>query len=238
MAGILTGRGPRIPEVDFSGVINADSHILEGSPYKYGDAVLGHIPPVKYVTEHSGVLAEKVAVSPKWIIRKADSLSHEEGAALPTSFVSAYNLASKVHKGARVFVNGGSGGIGLILLQLLKNWKQANVTTTASDQSWSIVEQQSPNNMLNYREVGDLVEHLQASFPSFDYAIDLVGDKSLLKGSSRYLGKDGMFIAFGGGLASASLWSFFAWLVGTLFTGILPAWLGELWHLYCRPRLC
>lgn len=231
-AEFILRRKLRIPEIDFAGIVaevnQTESRII------VGDQVFGHIPPIRHVTENIGVLAEKVAVSPDWIIPKPVKLTYEEAAALPTSFVSAYKLASGVRNGSRVLVNGGSGGIGLTLVQLLKKWKQADVTTTASNQSWHIVEEQHPDTIVNYREVGDLASHLHKQFQPFDYAIDLVGDSSLLKQSHRYLAKDGVFVAFGGGLSSESVWGFLSWLFKTLAIGLLPIWLGE--HGYAgRP---
>lgn len=182
---------------------------------------------MEHVSRNIGTLAEKVAVSPSWIIPKPAGLTYEEAAALPTSFISAYKLTVNIHNGSRVFVNGGSGGVGLALLQILKHWKQATVTTTASEQSWNIVKKYGPDNIINYREVQELSSHLKEKFEPFDYAIDLVGDVALLKQSSRFLAKDGTFVAFGGGLSSASLLSFLAWLIKTTATGLLPRWLGK-----------
>lgn len=101
------------------------------------------------------------------------------------------------------------------------------MTTTASDQSWHIVEKQRPDTIVNYREIGDLAIHLQNHLESFDYVIDLVGDTALLKQSHRYLRKNGMFIAFGGGLSSTTVWGFLSWFIRTIVTGFLPSWLGE-----------
>ncbi|KAK9893781.1 hypothetical protein P389DRAFT_198530 [Cystobasidium minutum MCA 4210] len=219
-------RKARIPEVDFSGVVSKESHLPNNCKFQAGDTVCGQITPVKHVTGNIGALATKIAVSTGWIIRKPDELTHEQAASLPNAFVSAYKLAKNIKAGSRVFVNGGSGGIGLMLLQILKKWKRADVTTTASDQSWHIVEAQQPDAMVNYRKVGSLVTHLQASNALFDYIIDLVGDASLLNESRKVLSRDGTFIAFGGGLSSSSIFHFLKWFFGTLARGLLPAWLG------------
>lgn len=165
--------------------------------------------------------------SPGWIVPKPADMTYEQAASLPTSFVSAYKLAKDIRSGSRVFVNGGSGGIGLILIQLLKNWKNANVTTTASDQSRHVVEKQHPDTIVNYREIDNLPDHLHELHSSFDYVIDLVGDTSLLQNSKKFLSPEGTFIAFGGGLASSSMLHFFSWLLRTIAVGILPTWLGE-----------
>lgn len=192
------------------------------------------MPPVKHVTSNIGALSGKVAVSPTWIITKPADLGYEEAASLPTSFVSAYKLAKGVRNNARVFVNGGSGGVGLVLLQLLKHWQQADITTTASDQSWEVVEKQQPDTIVDYREIDNLPNHLSEKFPRFDYVIDLVGDMDLLRNSRKVLLSDGTFIAFGGGLASASILHFMSWLVRTVALGVLPRWLGESCRSYSK----
>lgn len=219
-------RQPRTPEIDFSGVIAENSLILNG-PYKIGDEVYGHIPPVNHVTSNIGALAEKAAVSPAWILPKPADFKHEQAASLPTSFVSAYKLAKQVDTGARVFVNGGSGGVGLILLQLLKKWKKAHVTTTASSQSWEVVKQQQPDAIVNYREVRDLSRYLQEAHQPFDFIIDLIGDKILLQRCRNFLVPNGTFVAFGGGLSSATIRGFLGWLASTLLYGLWPRWAGE-----------
>lgn len=224
--GFLLRGSPRIPEIDFAGAISQIGKVPSSCSFKVGDKVYGHIPPVRHVIGNTGTLAEKVAVSPDWIVAKPCYLTYEEAASLTTAFVSAYKLASNVRSGSKVFVNGGSGGIGLALLQILKNWKDATVATTASTQSWHIVERFRPDNIVNYKEIKDLSGHLQESFEPFDSAIDLVGDRSLLKRSHRFLAKDGVFIAFGGGLSSPTLWRFLSWFIATVTMGFLPSWLG------------
>jgi NADPH:quinone reductase-like Zn-dependent oxidoreductase len=223
----LLRKTPRTPEIDFSGVVSEESKFSTSCPFKPGDEVYGHVPPVEHVLRGIGTLAEQIAVSANWFIRKPEELSHVQAAALPTSFVSAYKLANCVTPGTKVFINGGSGGIGLLLIQLLKTWKEAIVTTTASSQSRVIVEQQKPDYIVDYREVGGLASYLEDHYEPFDYCIDLIGDSKLLRQSNRFLAAyKGCFIAFGGGLGSSSIYQFVAWLVRTLFIGYMPRWLG------------
>lgn len=217
----------RIPEIDFAGIIDSSSEFC-GTIYKPGDAVYGHILPSHHIKTGKGALCEYVAVSPRWICKQPDRLSFPEAAALPTAGISAYKLLLRVPEGAKVFVNGGSGGVGSLLLQLLKHVKRARVVPTASEESSALLlDRLGVEEIVNYRSVGPLGEHLAANYGRhFDVCIDLIGDVQLYKASDSYMKPSGIYLAFGGGLSSASFLSLCTWLLRTLLVGYWSRWLG------------
>ena len=221
-------RSSRIPEIDFSGVVAFGSDLSKTSLHE-GDSVYGHVLPSYHISSGVGALSEYVCVSPHWICKKPANLSHAQAAALPTVGISAYHLSKAIQKGDRVFVNGGSGGVGTILLQLLKQ-KSAYVVSTCSQKSRKLVEGLFVDEVIDYEAVENLSAHL-ANLQAFDVVIDLVGDTRLYSNSSRFIkSKRGCFIAFGGGLSSTSLLSLCKWLFRTCTTGYWPALLGITWH--------
>lgn len=217
-----------MPEVDFAGTIDADNDLI-GTLYKPAYAVFGHILPSHHIVTGQGALCEYVAVSPSWITRKPDRLSFGQAAALPTVGVSACKLLKHVPQHAKVFVNGGSGGVGTILLQLLKSVKNATVVSTASEQSADLVRNHlKADETVDYRTVGPLGPHLAKHYGrSFDVCFDLVGDAQLYKASPSYIKSSGIYVAFGGGLEATSFFYLLKWLLATVLTGYWPKWLGE-----------
>lgn len=70
-----------------------------------------------------GMMAEE-AILPSWMcIPKPTKLSHEESAAFPVGFFTAYNgLVQRGHlkEGETVFITGAAGGMGASAIQLAK----------------------------------------------------------------------------------------------------------------------
>lgn len=188
----------------------------------------GHVLPSHHVLTGHGALCEYVAVSPAWITRKPDRLSFLEAASLPTAAISVHKLLASVPMRSTVFVNGGSGGVGTILLQLLKRIKGATVVSSASAQTHDlIIDRLRADETVDYRAVGALSAYLARTYGRhFDVCIDLMGDMDLYKGSTSYMKPDGIYLAFGGGLGSTSFIGFLGWSLSTVITGYWPKWLG------------
>ena len=224
--------------MDFAGTVDESSD-LSGTRYQPGDAVYGHVLPSHHILTGRGALCEFVAVSPRWIDKKPDKLSFVEAAALSTAGISAYKLLQHVPPYANVFVNGGSGGVGTILLQMLKQVKHARVVSTASQDSRDLVlDRLHADEVIDHRTVGPLAAHLLERYPQrFDVCIDLIGDMRLYTSSPGFLKPSGTYIAFGGGLESRSLLHLLKWLVEALLVGYWPACLGKTVKRHERGQL-
>lgn len=224
--------------MDFAGTIDESSD-LSGTQYQPGDAVYGHVLPSHHIVTGQGALCEFVAVSPRWIDKKPDKLSFVEAAALSTAGISAYKLLQHVAPYANVFVNGGSSGVGTILLQMLKHVKHARVVSTASQESRDLVlDRLHADEVIDYRTVGPLASHLSKRYARhFDICVDLIGDMRLYTSSPGFLKPSGTYIAFGGGLESTSLLHLLKWLVKTLLVGYWPACLGKTVKRHERGQL-
>jgi NADPH:quinone reductase-like Zn-dependent oxidoreductase len=83
----------------------------------FGSVLIG--PHLKLA---AGSLAEYVAVAATSVVRKPDRASFEEAAGLPVAGCVALTLidAARLKAGDTILVNGASGGIGTIVVQLAK----------------------------------------------------------------------------------------------------------------------
>lgn len=107
---------PAIPGVDMAGIIE---EVGEGvTKFKRGDEVYGLSGGLGGI---QGSLAEYQAADADLLAIKPANLTMREAAALPLSFITAWEgLADRAHtgKGKTVLIQGGSGGVGHIAVQL------------------------------------------------------------------------------------------------------------------------
>jgi NADPH:quinone reductase-like Zn-dependent oxidoreductase len=114
---------PSIPEMDFSGtVVKLGKAIAETSEMQVGTEVFGSVPVGAHVSGGKGSLAQYVVVSGEAIYLKPNSLPFDQAAGLPIAGCTALALleAAKLKSGDAVLVNGASGGIGSLFVQMAK----------------------------------------------------------------------------------------------------------------------
>ncbi|SCV74384.1 BQ2448_6816 [Microbotryum intermedium] len=183
---------PSIPEADLSGTISGGN--LEGTGFALGDAVFGQIPYADIFKTGGGVLAEYAVIDHDLLVKKPDNISFEEAASFPLAGLTAWYVLGRLAglkkdqggEQKRVFINGGSGGVGAYAVQIAR-LLGAFVVTTCSDASLSYVESLKPNDVINYRQV-DLAQELTKRYSSqpFDLIFDTVGI-DLHKDSPKFL---------------------------------------------------
>ena len=102
------------------------------SAFQIGDKVVA-----TWETWGLGGLGQYTKVDPKRAVKLPENVSVWEGAALANSASHALNFfrRAKIREGDRVLVIGGSGGVGTILVQLLKNAKCSYIAATSSDEA-------------------------------------------------------------------------------------------------------
>ncbi len=163
MSPFVNKKFPKIPGVDFSGVISAVGDQV--SDLKPGDEVLGATDPFK-----GRALAEYVAVPRDAIARKPASLPWEEAAALPLAGVAALlslrNLG-RVQSGQRVLVHGSSGGLGSLAVQLAR-LMGARVTTVSGTSGVGLSRELGAHECVDYQRGG-------APSGTFDLALNFSG---------------------------------------------------------------
>lgn len=113
---------PAIPEMDFSGTIVATgSNVPEGQKTP-GAHVFGSIPLAQHVKTTSGALAEYIALDHTAVVVKPSTVPLSKVAGLGIAGATALELikAAKLKKGDSVLVNGASGGIGHLVMQMCR----------------------------------------------------------------------------------------------------------------------
>ncbi|KAI9796308.1 MAG: zinc ion binding [Piccolia ochrophora] len=199
---------PKIPEVDFSGEVVARGSAVR-SELALGSHVFGLI---KFEPGSSaGALAEYVAVPQDMVVPKPAKVRLEEAAGLGVTGCTAVELvkASGVGPGDAILINGGSGGVGIMIIQIAKAavGPEGKVVATCSAANTALVTKLGADEVVDYRAHDPLHEYLATTYGErpFDAIIDNVGVQTLYDHSPDYLKEDGPFRCVGAMGATSSL---------------------------------
>ena len=162
---LVRGGLPRTLGCDFSGEVAAVGSGVSG--WTMGDPVLGFIDPF---ARPLGTFAEFVPVPVEFVTRRPPSMDDALGAALPCVGVTAVTMCDLacVGRGASVLVNGASGGVGHLAVQVA-NWRGALVAATASAARREFVTALGADTFIDYR--AEPQEHWPMAF---DAVLDCV----------------------------------------------------------------
>jgi NADPH:quinone reductase-like Zn-dependent oxidoreductase len=114
-----------------------------------------------------------------------EGLSAEDAAAIGTAGLTAIqSLQPYVKEGSNVFINGGSGGVGLFGIQIAKVLG-CHVTVTCSSANIDLCKSVGADRAIDYR-TSDVVEELEKSDRQYDLFLDYVGTKQLYWAMKKY----------------------------------------------------
>lgn len=170
---------PAVLHPDCSGVVVQVGEDVSG--FSIGDEVWSF---ASGLMGKQGALAEYMAVDAHMVTQKPKTLSFEEAATLPLVSVTAwFSLMERmqIKPGSNVLIQGGTGGVGFIALQLAKEKLGANVyTTCGSDDKCQIAEQLGAQKAFNYRSVSvkEMVETATAG-QGFDVVFNTPGASAI-----------------------------------------------------------
>ncbi len=185
---VLTGRdggrflhGSRFPLVlgyDFSGVVEQVGSAV--SDPKVGDEVFGFLAYSR--SNHQGTFAEYVSVNAETVGKKPMGTSHVDAACAATcasTALQALRDSCGVKSGAKVLVNGASGGVGSYAVSIAKALG-ASVWGTSSEEKSEFVKARGADRVIDYRKtrIGDLKER-------FDVIFDAASSSSFSESSSK-----------------------------------------------------
>lgn len=139
------------------------------STFKVGDAVYGQ---ASAVAGNSGAFAEFAITMPSQIARMPRNLTPVEAGAMPLVGVSALQALTEhlnLTSGQKIFIHGGSGGIGSIAIQIAKHLG-AFVATTATGPGIDLVKSLGADIVIDYK-----TEEFANSLSDFDAVFDTVG---------------------------------------------------------------
>ncbi|WDF81142.1 NAD(P)-dependent alcohol dehydrogenase [Mucilaginibacter sp. KACC 22773] len=181
---LMSGRKfPKSIGCDFSGTIESIGQNIQN--FTVGDDVFGVINPFK-----EGALAEYVIVNEKQLAKKPDYLSFAQAAALPTvglTALQALNTSGKSIKGKEILINGASGGVGMLAIQIAKS-QGAIVTAVSSVKGHHLLKKWGSDFIIDYNK-----EDVAKINKQFDVIIELSAKlsfrqaKKIMKPESNYI---------------------------------------------------
>jgi NADPH2:quinone reductase len=222
--------GSLIVAVSAAGVNFADVLIRRGLypqmpelPYVLGSEVAGELDGRRVVafTRGAGGFAERVAVDPAWVFELPENASFAAGAALLTTYLTAYIPLSRLRDVESVLVHAGSGGVGTAAIQLAKHYGATVCATASTDEKREFARRVGADVVLGYDEIDEV---------RVDVVIDPVGGDVFTR-SLPLLNPLGTIVAIG---FAGGLWQdpSVQWLVGRN-ASVTGMYLGRLLKL--RP---
>ena len=179
-----------IPGFDCAGiVIEVGDKVKE---FSKGDRIAGF--------PNGGALAEYVSVSCDLIYHLPDKVSFEEGAAILSIGVTAFELVHKVaevRENDKVLVHAAAGGVGLTLIQLLKQQKAIVYGTVGNREKEKLIDKYGVNKAIPYR-TKDFEKEIMSltNDTGVNIAFDSVGGEVLEK-SLNCLAPYGKLVSYG-----------------------------------------
>ncbi len=172
MAGMLAHEYPLVLGRDAAGVVEAVGAGVDS--VSVGDEVLGHVllaPPIQ-----AGTLAEYAVLPAASVVRKPQSLSFVDAAALPLAGGAAVQTVEAVNpqSGQTILVNGADGGVGSFAVQLLAA-RGVTVIATGTPESADRLRELGATTVVDYT-TGPVVEQVRAAHPDgVDALVNLFG---------------------------------------------------------------
>ncbi|KAK1820046.1 zinc ion binding [Friedmanniomyces endolithicus] len=226
---VLPFTPPPVPELEFSGTIVAAGNAAAADVRDIGTRVIAFCTIGDMILGR-GALAEYVRVPSGNATRLQEDADMAAMAGVLGSGSTALKMlrVGGVRARSRVLVNGASGSVGSVLVQLCKR-RGVHVVAVASGGNEEMVRGLGADEFIDYRKHEPLLpDHLASTYgeQQFDFVLDCVGLQALYINSPSYLKPDGAVINIGGmeGVG-ATLWS-------SIMNTWCPTWLGGVPRRY------
>ncbi|MDK1360413.1 quinone oxidoreductase [Arthrobacter sp. zg-Y1219] len=188
-SGIYPMAHPFIPGAEAAGTVVASGRDV--AAFREGARVA--------TAEGGGTYSEYTIMEADKALPIPDGVSDEIAAALPMQGMTAHYLCNStfpVEEGQTVLTHAGAGGVGLLLIQLLKAKGATVITTASSDEKRELARSAGADHALGYDGFAEEVRQLTDG-RGVDVVYDGVG-KATFDGSLGSLRKRGMLVLFGG----------------------------------------
>ena len=219
MAGVGAPDDHRIGS-DFSGTVEAIGKDV--TKFQVGQEVFGggNGAFAEYLIKHQDTTGAVVKPGP---------VSHEQAASIPIAGITALQAVrdhGKIKPGDKVLINGASGGVGTLAVQIAKHYG-ADVTGVCSTRNVEMVRSLGADRVIDYKTDNYTQEPEQ-----YDVILDMVGNHSIsdnrnvLKPEGRMVmvgGQKGNWIApFLGSINSAMIGPFIDQQIGSMLAEFNP----------------
>lgn len=138
-------RFPKIPGSDFAGEVVETGQAVRH--FGIGDRVYGMTDP-----RTGGSYAEYMSIGEDKLAQMPEGLSYEEAASLPLVALTALQALrdqAGIRRGHRVFIQGGSGGVGTVAIQIAKHFG-AHVTASSSYRNTNLLRKLGADEVVDY----------------------------------------------------------------------------------------
>lgn len=167
---LLPYKMPLVLGSDLAGVVvQVGADVTKFQP---GDAVFGH-PNERRI----GTFAEHIAVDAADLASKPNSLSMVQAASVLLAALTAWQVlvdGFAIQPGQKVFIQAGSGGVGMYAIQLAK-YLGAHVATTTSTSNVAWVKELGADQVIDYKK-----ENFAEVLRDYDFAFDTLGGQALV----------------------------------------------------------
>lgn len=179
---------------DVSGVVSEVGSEVKN--LKKGDPVFAYC---RKAIMHDGSFAEYICLSCENVVKKPESLSFAEAAAVPLSALTAWqSLFDNAHLQSQenILIHAGAGGVGSFALQFAK-LTGAHVITTASKRNFDYVKSLGADEIIDYTQE-NFVDVIHKKYPQgVEVIYDTVGG-STLEASYQATKKGGRLVTIAG----------------------------------------
>lgn len=141
---------PFIVGCDFAGEVVENGPTAIG--FRRGDRVWG---TCQGLLGRQGTFAEHAAVEEHFLNRLPPNVSFEDGAAVALVGITAHLglfRTAQLRRGETLFVNGGSGGVGSMVVQMAHLAGAQVITTAGSDEKVALCRQIGAHHAINYKK--------------------------------------------------------------------------------------
>jgi NADPH:quinone reductase len=149
---------PFVPHADFAGTVSATgNHVTR---FKVGDKVWGSN---QGMLGKQGTCAQFAAIHEDWAYPLPNKVTAAEAAAAALTGITAHLglfRFGELKKGETVFVNGGTGGVGSMVVQMAKAVECKVITTVGSDAKTKQCRDWGADLVLNYKS-DDIVQSIK-----------------------------------------------------------------------------
>lgn len=173
--------------VDFAGVVR---QAPDGSGFAAGDRVACVLP--------YGGGADVVALHPESVFPLPDTMTFEQGAALPMNYLTAqFALATRgqLKEGETVLVHGAGGGVGTATIQVAKGYGARVIAVVSTDEKAQVAKAAGADEAVLVDGFRDAVKELTGG-RGVDVVLDVVGG-DLMTDSLRSLAPLGRLLVVG-----------------------------------------